>query len=82
MAARRSDWKPSTASRLCSDHFRECDINRDRSRTRLKAYTVPMRFKAFPGYLKQVTNYFFNYKILDGYLLYNLDEYVSFFMYF
>ena len=50
----REDWSPSAHSRICSDHFKERDINRTGQRVELRSDAVPTRFKKFPKHLKKV----------------------------
>ena len=53
-AVRRQDWKPSSSSRLCSEHFKESDFKgHTLERRRLNENAIPSIFKAFPPHLKK-----------------------------
>ena len=41
----REDWEPSKTAVICSDHMKECDINRKGKRVFLKKGAIPTRFK-------------------------------------
>ena len=41
----KGDWKPTHTSRLCSDHFEECFIDRSGKNTILRFDAAPTRFK-------------------------------------
>eukprot|EP00794_Sanderia_malayensis_P012242 gene12242-13503_t len=50
---RLENWQPSQYSKICSDHFKESDIDRTGCRVTLKRSAVPTRFKQFPSHLKK-----------------------------
>ncbi|XP_046401743.1 uncharacterized protein LOC124167740 [Ischnura elegans] len=52
-AVRRENWSPSSASVLCSEHFRPEDMDRTSlCYVRLRENAIPSIFPAFPSYLK------------------------------
>ena len=52
---RRDGWLPNNSSVICSDHFKESNIDRTgQLNVRLKPDAVPTRFKKFPQHLKKV----------------------------
>ncbi|CAB3991434.1 THAP domain-containing 6-like [Paramuricea clavata] len=52
---RRDGWLPNNSSVICSDHFKESNIDRTGLlNVRLKPDAVPTRFKKFPQHLKKV----------------------------
>ena len=57
-AIHRNDWRPSSSSLLCSEHFidRDFDKTTNSERRRLKDDAVPSRFEAFPPHLKKNTS--------------------------
>ncbi|XP_042239142.1 THAP domain-containing protein 2-like [Homarus americanus] len=59
----REDWSPTSHSKICSDHFEEENIDRTGQIVRLKANTVPTRFKKFPKHLQKVYFYFMDTKL-------------------
>jgi len=40
----KKEWQPTKSSVVCSDHFHEDDIRRDRGNTLLKCDAVPTKF--------------------------------------
>ncbi|XP_046981545.1 THAP domain-containing protein 6-like [Schistocerca americana] len=49
----RKDWEPSKYSKVCSQHFREQDIDRTSvSTVRIRENAVPSIFPAFPAHRK------------------------------
>eukprot|EP00794_Sanderia_malayensis_P001993 gene1993-2263_t len=49
------NWEPSHYSKICSNHFKESDINRTGCRVTLKHSAVPTRFSLFPSHVKKAT---------------------------
>ena len=37
----KNEWQPSKHSKMCSDHFKESDINRACQRVRLRENAIP-----------------------------------------
>ena len=54
VAMHREDWSPGKHSLICSDHFKEKDMNLSCYNVRLRSDAIPVRFKKFPQHLKKV----------------------------
>ena len=54
----RQKWKPSSHSRVCSDHFIESDIDRTGQVVRLRTEAIPTRLKNLPKHLRKVSSQF------------------------
>ena len=52
-SVRRENWEPTTATRLCSEHFISEDFKESEGKTVLKNTAVPSVFKAFPERLQK-----------------------------
>uniref|UniRef100_A0A8D8ZTA6 THAP domain-containing protein 2 n=1 Tax=Cacopsylla melanoneura TaxID=428564 RepID=A0A8D8ZTA6_9HEMI len=51
-AVRRKNWSPSSHSKLCSDHFKEEDLDRTSlSCVRVRDHGVPTLFPSYPLYI-------------------------------
>lgn len=55
-AVRRKDWEPTQYSRICSEHFRDIDMDRTSlSCVRVRDDAVPCIFSSFPSYMQKVS---------------------------
>ncbi|KAG5277263.1 hypothetical protein AALO_G00115550 [Alosa alosa] len=52
----REKWTPSSHSRVCSDHFKESDMDRTGQTVRLRSEAFPTRFKSLPKHLRMTVS--------------------------
>ncbi|XP_062406722.1 THAP domain-containing protein 1-like [Sardina pilchardus] len=48
----RKKWTPSSHSRVCSDHFKESDMDRTGQTVRVRSDAIPTRLKSLPKHLR------------------------------
>lgn len=57
-AIRRQNWQPTSASAVCSQHFKSDDFDLTGQTRRLKEGSIPSVFPAYPSYMqKHPTSY-------------------------